>query len=143
MNKEDRKEIEEMFVEFRNSIEKETDEKINTLKEGLKEEIEASLPNIKDIKKVLALVENKIEEFQKNSGNGGGIPVVKKLKPNPDYSPDGEYEDHDTVILKPTPENVHHADMKTFEAKGHQAVLLIRKGMATFVEVKPKPKAKK
>lgn len=139
MNKEDRKEIEEMFVEFRVSIETMVDEKINTLKESLKEEIEGSLPNVKDVKKILSLVEEKIAEFQKKGGNGG-TPKVVKLIPNPDFDPEGKYENEDTVILKPTAENVHHADMKTFEAKGHQATLLIRKGMATFVEIKPKPK---
>lgn len=76
-----------------------------------------------------------------------------KAVPKPDYDPKDDYEEYvetvtgevhtmkpNTIVLMPTKANVHHEAGVKFTAKGPGATQLIRKGLATFVEVYKEPK---
>ena len=83
--------------------------------------------------------------------------VVAKEAPKaiakPDYDSSKDYEEYietvtgevktlkpNTIVLMPTKANIHHDAGVTFTAKGPGATQLIKKGLATFVEVyKEKP----
>ena len=83
--------------------------------------------------------------------NINGVASQPKPKPNPNFNPDGkgkhkkEWAEQDTILLMATKENQFHKQGEIFEAKGHQATVLIKKGLADeeTAEIKPEPKPAK
>lgn len=143
MNKEDLKTVDELISSAvqlaKEEVEAKMDYKLEMIKSVIKEEIEESIPAVKDIKKIMAAIEEKIASV--GGAAGAAVEVTPKFKANADFEP--EYEADEIIVLKPTKENIYHKQGEEFTAVGHLATHLIRKGAATFVKIKPAEKENK